>query len=307
MLTFKFRALPTINDSVILDKSHMGPCSVYVKKLEDMYTDKATGKGWFKIWEDGYDTKTKAWCTERLINNHGFMSVRLPKALPSGYYLIRPELLALHNAYKGSPEFYTGCAQVFIGGGLPGPDLHVPANASVDIPGYVSKDTPGLKFNIWIQDPSTYTMPGPDVYIPHAPPPAAEPTTTSKGYTDVGKPNGTVPDDCILKNANWCASPLPGYSSINGCWTSAQSCYTQGKQCWRMAPATGGTNCQTWLKYCDEISRGCDSQDPHGPPEFRGKKPEETIPAQKMWNDVFDTSHHQVPKQSIYIDLSGLG
>jgi hypothetical protein len=77
-----------------------------MKKVESAIGDSAAGDGWFKIWDDGYDEAQKTWCTNKLIDAKGLMTVQLPQGLVGGYYLIRPEILALHNADKGDPQFY---------------------------------------------------------------------------------------------------------------------------------------------------------------------------------------------------------
>ncbi|KAJ3472383.1 hypothetical protein NLG97_g11034 [Lecanicillium saksenae] len=97
-LTFEFRLWPDAEQPGALDPGHKGPCAVYVKRVDDMFSDPAAGPGWFKIWEDGYDNKTREWCTDRLIRHDGLLSVDLPTGLAPGYYLVRPEILALHWA-----------------------------------------------------------------------------------------------------------------------------------------------------------------------------------------------------------------
>jgi hypothetical protein len=77
-----------------------------MKKVDSAISDSAAGDGWFKIWDDGYDEVQQKWCTNKLIDANGLMTVQLPKDLVGGYYLIRPEILALHNADKGDPQFY---------------------------------------------------------------------------------------------------------------------------------------------------------------------------------------------------------
>lgn len=123
----------------------MGPVAVYAKKVENAITDTAAGDGWFKLWDQGYDEASpKKWGTLNLIESKGLLSIDLPKGLVGGDYLFRPELLALHNANQGDPQYYIGCAQVFLksSGSL------VP-ESTVSIPGYVSKSDPADSFNIW--------------------------------------------------------------------------------------------------------------------------------------------------------------
>ena len=115
-LTFEYRAVPdvsTVSGGVSIDLNHKGPCAIYVKKVTDSSaSNNAAGDGWFKIMEDGYDSVAGKWCTEKLIPNDGHLSATVPSDLAPGYYLVRAELLALHQADKTppDPQFYVGCA-----------------------------------------------------------------------------------------------------------------------------------------------------------------------------------------------------
>ena len=132
-LTFEFRMYSTGEKPGAIANDHLGPCMVYVKKVDDISSDKSAGSGWFKIWEDGLDTTTGTWCVDRLIETKGLLSVDLPAGLPAGYYLVRPEILALHSAPIGDPQFYTGCAQIFVQEG-PNENLRIPSENQVSIP-----------------------------------------------------------------------------------------------------------------------------------------------------------------------------
>ncbi len=83
--------------------------------------------------------------------------VTLPKALPSGEYLVRAEHLGLHNA--NMPQFYIGCGQVNItggGGGKPGP--------LVAFPGAYKAGDKSIWNNFNYPKPVDYTPPGPAVW-----------------------------------------------------------------------------------------------------------------------------------------------
>lgn len=226
-----------------------------------MLSDSASGPGWFKIWEDGYNSDSKKWCVDTLIENNGLLSVNLPTGLPSGYYLIRPELLALHQAYRGDPQFFHGCAQVFIENG-PGGSLDVPGEFSVSIPGHVAASAPGLSFNLYEDDPTKYEIPGPKVFIPKGT------SGGSKKTQDVG----VIPSDCIIKNANWCGEPVKSYTEINGCWDANEECWAQSKKCWSSAPVSGDANCYVWSDYCKTLESACGKGDVKGPPGFKGQE-----------------------------------
>lgn len=181
-----------------------------MKKVDDGSNDtepqnKASGPGWFKIFENSYDNSTQKWCTERLImDTNGMLSVKLPSDLASGHYLLRTEALALQEADKNpaDPQFYVNCVQIF---------MNEPAGSSaptntVSIPGYVDmeKDKAALTFHIWDNQLALpYPQLGPPVYSG---------SSHSKRYfqtCDVSQTTQTTglrPDDCVLQVGNWCGS-----------------------------------------------------------------------------------------------------
>lgn len=212
-MTVEFRSWPDGSRPGSVDISHKGPCAVYMKKVSDSSaSNNAAGPGWFKIFNEDYDTTTNQWCTEKLIPNNGHLTVALPTDLAPGYYLVRTELLALHQADKipADPQFYVGCAQVF----LHGSGNAIPQN-TVSIPGYVSMqaNTAALTFHIWDGHLALpFPTIGPAVY-------------TSSGKRDITnraiptqQSKGLMPANCILQNANWCGVEVPSYSDQAGCW-----------------------------------------------------------------------------------------
>jgi hypothetical protein len=273
-LTFEFReyADPTYGSGSI-DPSHKGPCAVYVKEVSDMASTAAAGPGWFKIWEEGYDESAGKWCTEKLIATNGLLSVNLPSALPTGYFLVRPELLALHNADKGNPQFYAGCAQVFVSGTTSEP-LDVPANNSVSIPGYVSMGEPSVSFNIYSQPLALpYPIPGPEVYYPVLP---QSPVQTK--IVQAKQTTGAIPSGCILKNANWCGFEVPSYTDEDGCWASSEKCWQQNTDCYNSAPPSGSANCKVWEGKCKGIQDACAAKNFQGPPMYELTAVEAAVP-----------------------------
>lgn len=166
-------------------------------------------------------------------------------------------MLALHNALNGDPQFYAGCAQIFIEDG-PEIDLDIPDKYNVSIPGYVSADDAGLTFNIYSEPLGAYPLPGPEVYIPVS--------------EDIGKSHtqedGVIPSDCLAKNANWCGKPLDDYSDQTGCWAAAKDCWNQADGCWDSAPPSGSLGCTTWNKYCNKINDACSAHSYGGLPDM---------------------------------------
>jgi hypothetical protein len=99
----------TRGDEVIAD-SHKGPVQVYVAP------GASNGKGnvWVKIASEGYENGK--WATDKLRANKGQHSFTLPQLAP-GDYLIRPEIIALHEGSKvGGTQLYMACVQVKLSG-----------------------------------------------------------------------------------------------------------------------------------------------------------------------------------------------
>ena len=210
-LTFEWRSWPDASHPGSIDISHKGPCAVYMKKVVDSSaSNNAAGDGWFKVMEDGYDSAAGKWCTEKLIANGGHLSGTVPKDLPAGYYLVRPELLALHQADKAppDPQFYVGCAQIF---------LNSNASASppntVAIPGYVNMSTPAMTYDIWMV-PLKLPFPnfGPPLYT-------SDNAKRSLKARTMSQTIGLKPDGCVMENANWCGFMPPSYKDANSCYT----------------------------------------------------------------------------------------
>ncbi len=124
--------------------------------------------------------------------------------MKGGYYLVRPEVLALHLAAAGDPQFYTGCAQIFLessGDAEP--------TETVSIPGYVDVQEPGLSYNIYVSPPEEYPIPGPEL---------AEFASGSNYAQQTEQTEGLKPEGCILENDNWCAMEVDDYSTEQECW-----------------------------------------------------------------------------------------
>jgi hypothetical protein len=143
-----------------------------------------------------------------LIDNNGLFSVNIPADLAGGSYLIRPELLSLHEADKtpNQPQFYTGCAQVF----LASSGTSVPAN-TVSIPGYVKSTDASVNFSVY-SPVWPYSMPGPAVYT------SGSSTAGIVAASSAVQTEGLEPANCVLENANWSGIELNSYTTETGCW-----------------------------------------------------------------------------------------
>jgi Auxiliary Activity family 9 (formerly GH61) len=134
-----------------------------MKKVDSaIASNNAAGDGWFKVWDEGYDEAAGKWCINKMIDNNGHLSVTVPSDIEGGYYLVRPELLALHAAQDSppDPQFYVGCAQIYLestGSAKP---------ATISIPeNYVDISMPGMTYNIYSKPLALpYPLFGPPAY-----------------------------------------------------------------------------------------------------------------------------------------------
>ncbi|KAF2650497.1 lytic polysaccharide monooxygenase [Lophiostoma macrostomum CBS 122681] len=141
-----------------IDPGHLGPTMIYLAKVDNALTATVTGLKWFKIFEDGMDSSGK-WGVTRLYNNKGKLDFTFPSCVPSGQYLLRAEIIALHGAanYPGA-QLYMECAQLNVtGGGSTNPP-------TVSFPGAYKGTDPGIKFQLYYPTPTTYVVPGPTVF-----------------------------------------------------------------------------------------------------------------------------------------------
>nr|AWM99269.1 lytic polysaccharide monooxygenase 9 [Rhizophlyctis rosea] len=166
--------------------AHHGPIQAYLAKVDNAATTGVTGLKWFKIFSRGLihggagrngiadnvdDPSMQYWATnvscwmlggfleEKEANkNKGLVKFNLPTDLAPGDYLLRGELIALHNAGSpGGAQPYVSCAQLRVGGNGNG-------NPSTVTDISYSTSDPGLLLAIYYPMTS-YTPPGPAVYV----------------------------------------------------------------------------------------------------------------------------------------------
>ncbi|KAL1844791.1 hypothetical protein VTK73DRAFT_1791 [Phialemonium thermophilum] len=140
-----------------------GPVMVWLYKCPGDFGPTCTGegKGWFKIDQMGlYGTSLTSndWGTGIVYNKKQWSTV-IPSNLSPGNYLIRHELLALHQS--NTPQFYPECAQIVVTGS--GSDLP-PAEYLYSIPTYAPQSDPGIMVDIYSSKATTYTCPAGPVW-----------------------------------------------------------------------------------------------------------------------------------------------
>ncbi|KAF5326685.1 hypothetical protein D9619_003963 [Psilocybe cf. subviscida] len=139
-----------------------GPVMVYMAKCPGACSSaNSASLDWFKISERGLISGTLAkgsWGNGEIMKTLAYTTT-IPSALAAGNYLIRHELLALHQA--NTPQFYPECAQLIVTGGggkLPS------SSQTVRFPGGYGANDPGVNVNIYSAEAAsitTYKVPGP--------------------------------------------------------------------------------------------------------------------------------------------------
>jgi len=139
-----------------------GPVMVWMYSCDGEFTA-CDGKSekWFKIDEMGMwggVLNSENWGTALVMKNLEWSS-KIPSSLQPGNYLIRHELLALHQA--DTPQFYPECAQLTVTGS----GTAVPSGTFLtSIPAYAAQSDPGVMIDIYSSTATTYTPPGPAVW-----------------------------------------------------------------------------------------------------------------------------------------------
>ncbi|KAI0033877.1 glycoside hydrolase, partial [Vararia minispora EC-137] len=135
-----------------------GPLMTYMAACagtSDCTTFDPSNAAWFKIDEIGQYPNRSGWWQAVFMSGQS-LSVTLPNNLPTGHYLLRSEIIALHNAVSaGGAEFYPACAQLNVqGSGNTSP------NPTVSFPGAYSDNDPGILVPDVYNDGFVYTFPG---------------------------------------------------------------------------------------------------------------------------------------------------
>ncbi|KAJ2722263.1 hypothetical protein GGI07_003409, partial [Coemansia sp. Benny D115] len=140
-----------------IEEEHNGPCLVYMAPAES----NGEGEVWFKIFEEGYHENDDSWCIKTLNDNDGKLEVTIPADLAPGDYLMRGEIIAMHNIDDApGPEFYPNCLKLTVSG----TGTAVPKG--VAIPGEYAKPEydSTFEFNIYDNKNTEFVIPGPPVY-----------------------------------------------------------------------------------------------------------------------------------------------
>ncbi|USP76473.1 glycoside hydrolase family 61 protein [Curvularia clavata] len=177
-LTFDWHHELRNNTDEVIASSHHGPSLIYISP------DPPTENSFVKLWHSGkyqnnpFPQPGKWSTTSDIAKSYGHMNVRVPQGLKAGNYLIRAEMIGLHEgevSYLQNPrrgaQFYPDCVQIEVTGNG---TIELPKGVS--FPGAYSYDDPGVVHNIYCstetRKPTTsttpcvtdYVIPGPTVW-----------------------------------------------------------------------------------------------------------------------------------------------
>ncbi|KAG8700118.1 hypothetical protein FRC08_004919 [Ceratobasidium sp. 394] len=141
------------NDDIV-DPTHKGPVLVYIAPT----ASNGQGAVWNKIFDQAF---ADDWATNKLIAAKGHISVTIPN-LAAGEYLIRPEIIALHEAdtdFTVNPargaQFYMECMQIKVVSSGP-----ITLPAGIDFQKDYKPNGQGILFDVYGKPGSSYVSPG---------------------------------------------------------------------------------------------------------------------------------------------------
>jgi cellulase len=148
--------------------SHHGPVIDYIASCHgDCETVDKSALEFAKIAEKGQFElgdgagETGYWAADTLLEMGLTWTVTIPASLRPGNYVLRHEIIALHEGFKGGAQFYPQCLNLVVTG-----------SGTDDPPGIVAtelyrSDDPGVFYNIYNDETDpTYVIPGPPLWKP---------------------------------------------------------------------------------------------------------------------------------------------
>lgn len=138
-----------------------GPIMHYMAECDgSCLTYDSTNAEWFKISELGFEADGSTWYQANLMSGVP-ANVTIPNTLAPGNYLLRSEIISLHNAMTlGGAQFYPSCIQLQIGGSQTEGPM---SSEECTFPGGYSDDDPGILIPNIFNTPYEYIFPGPPV------------------------------------------------------------------------------------------------------------------------------------------------
>lgn len=173
---------------------------------------------WFKIDEKGRKDDGTWFMSNYNDHPDAQLEVTLPTNLPAGEYLVRHELIGLHNALsQGGAEFYPSCAQLRLSAPTKA-DAKLPSgNEVVTFPGGYSDTDPGILVPDVYNPGASYTFPGPNVVNDSENAPGSSGSDGSSGSSDPTGSDAAAPGTPTSSDSSPAPSETAGSGSGSGC------------------------------------------------------------------------------------------
>ena len=225
-------------------ESHRGPAMTYMADCGGpCAAADPTKLSFFKIDHAGLHADG-SWASDDVIKANGAYTVTIPADIRPGNYMLRHELLALHSAGNvNGAQFYPMCANLVVSGtGSATP-------AGVRFPGAYSATDPGILVSIY-NNPKSYTIPGPAVYVAGGAP-APAPVVPSPAPV-VPSPAPVVPSPAPVVPTTTAAVAVP---TTLATLTRSSSAAAVVPTTTAQAPATTGKTSVDINACLDEVNR----------------------------------------------------
>ncbi|KAG9029192.1 hypothetical protein FS837_003607 [Tulasnella sp. UAMH 9824] len=207
-------------------RNRSGPMMTYIAQCNGDCADfNSLDAKWVKIDEAGREGNQPEgdWIQATTIHVSKPYSMKLPDNLAAGNYLMRHEVIALHNAQsEGLAEFYPSCVQLTISGGSA--KANFPSD-TVDFPGAYSATDPGILINVYNPTTEAYPFPGPSLAFTSDSGSSNDNTTDSNGDNNSG---GTSASPSATKTTTLTSATAAKTTSVSPAPTDAGSNDQQG-------------------------------------------------------------------------------
>ncbi|TDZ26868.1 Endoglucanase-7 [Colletotrichum orbiculare MAFF 240422] len=141
--------------------AHFGPVMTYVARCpaDDCTTADKTALEFVKIDEAGIDVGSQEWAATAMVKNNLTWVTKVPNTLAAGHYVFRHETIAVQGSYyEGGAQNYPQCFNIEITGtgtaqpaGVRAQELYTPTD-------------PGILFNPYVKNITSYSPPGPALF-----------------------------------------------------------------------------------------------------------------------------------------------
>lgn len=145
-------------------ESHHGPVIDYLAKVNSFASATAGSLSFFKIAESGLISGASppgTWASDNLMKAGNSWTVKIPSSLPSGNYVLRHEIIALHSAaQEDGAQNYPQCINIEVSGSGSADPCSSGADCVAGTALY-KPDDKGIKYDIYGGDIASYPIPGP--------------------------------------------------------------------------------------------------------------------------------------------------